>query len=140
MRDDRTDLFTGSDDPADGPFSSPDGTDPDPLDGDDPTDDARRVLTDLTYHEAHAFAIGFGPLFIGLLLFPFLLGPATILVGVSALTTALAVVQYHRDTRPLGFIIREVHYYLGGGVLAAVLGVLWVGLVRLVTVFVGGLI
>ncbi|AAY24932.1 ORF 6 [Haloarcula hispanica virus SH1] len=122
--DDR--LFTGSDDAAQaGP---PPGQTTDPLQGSDPVG-LKPWLADLTYDEVHAFTVGFAPMFTGLLLLPFVPTVAVVLLGLSAVLTSAAIIEKHRPTRTLRYVVREVHYYLGGQAVAAFLGVGWVGIV-----------
>jgi len=129
---DDTDLFTGTEDAGtatDG--GEVVGNDQPPLAGSDAIG-LRAWFKDLTYDEVHAFTAGFAPMFTGLLLLPFVPSVAVVLLGLAAVLTSAAIVEKHRPTRTLRYVVREVHYYLGGQGLAAVLGVGWVGLVALV--------
>ncbi|AGC65530.1 hypothetical protein K745_gp05 [Haloarcula hispanica virus PH1] len=123
-------LFTGTDD-ADRPGPPP-GQTSDPLQGSDPVG-LKPWLDDLTYDEVHAFTVGFAPMWTGLLLLPFMPRAATSLLALAALLTSAAVVEKHRPTKALRYIVREVHYYLGGQAIAATLGIGWVGLVGVLT-------
>lgn len=138
MADDEEALFTGTDDVgdavADGGRVLP--NDQPPLDGAD-TIGLMAFVRDLTYDEVHAFVVGFSPMFTGLLLLPFVPEIAVVMLGLSAFLASAAVVEKHKPTKPLRYIIREVHYYLGGQVSAGILGIVWVGIVALVSHLVG---
>jgi len=124
--DGETALFTGTE----GPSRAGDDSAPErpPLQGGDPIG-LQAWLRDLTYDEVHAFTVGFGPMFTALLLLPFVPRVATTLLGLSALLASAAIVEKHKPTKALRYIVREVHYFIGGQTLAAVLGIGWVGLV-----------
>ena len=135
--DGETALFTGTEDAetaTDGGEVMP--NDQAPLSGSDPIG-LRAWLRDLTYDEVHAFTVGFCPMFTGLLLLPFAPAIGTALLGLGTLLTSAAIVQKHKPTRTLRYIVREVHYYLGGQALAVFLGVGWVGLVSVLSALAG---
>jgi len=129
-------LFTGSDDAES--VGPPPGQTTDPLQGSDPIG-LKPWLDDLTYDEVHAFTVGFAPMFTGLLLLPFVPSVAVVLLGLSAVLTSAAIIEKHRPTRTLRYIVREVHYYLGGQALAAFFGIGWVGIVAALTHLAGAL-
>lgn len=129
--DGETPLFTGTEGAA-APGGSEEVTENDqpPLAGSD-TIGLRAWFKDLTYDEVHAFTVGFAPMLTGLLLLPFVPSVGTVLLGLSAVLTSAAIVEKHKPTKTLRYVVREVHYYLGGQFFAALLGVAWVGLVAL---------
>jgi hypothetical protein len=128
------DLFTGTDDAAGGQdvFEN----DQPPLVGSDGVA-LMDFIHDLTYREVHAFTVGFVPLFLGLFLMPFTPAISTAFLGLAVLLTSAAIVDRHRPSKPLRYIVKEPHYYLGGELLAALFGVLWVGLVGIFGTLVG---
>lgn len=137
------DLFTGEEGArADGGTAHGGGevvgNDQPPLAGSDGVG-LKAWLRDLTYDEVHAFVLGVAPMLLGLVLLPFVPLVGTIFLGLAALLTAAAITNYHLPNRALGYIVREVHYYLGGQALAAVLGIGFVGVVYTVGL-VGGLL
>jgi len=127
---DSDELFTGTDDAATDGGQEVLPNDQEPLAGSD-TIGLRAWLYDLTYDEVHAFTVGFAPMFTGLLLLPFAPSVGVVLLGLAAVLTSAAIVEKHKPTKTLRYVVREVHYYLGGQTLAAVLGVGWLGLVSL---------
>lgn len=125
MGSDGGDLFTGQDD-AQSTGEVVDNSQP-PLDRGDSVG-IQAWLSDLTYDEVHAFTVGFAPMYVGLALLTFTPWIGTGLLGVSFALTVTATTEKHAPTKTLGYIIREVHYFLGGQTVAALLGTLTAGL------------
>lgn len=101
------------------------------------------AVSGISNRELHSAGIGFGPLFIGLVL----LGLPAIWTTISNLLLALsvvlgmvAVVGLKTKSKKLSRQVRlEPHWMLGGQVVAAVLGVACLALVRVVALL-GGLV
>lgn len=132
------DLFTGTDDARSGDEEVLPNDQP-PLAGAD-TIGLVAWAKDLTYDEVHAIGLGFAPMLTGLLLLPFAPRFAAAMIGLSTVLTSAAIIDSHKPSRPLRYIVREPHYFLVSQLSSVVLGVMYLGLVALLTQLVGVLV